>query len=148
MSVAPGPRNGPADDSPPGGGHDHGDHAPRLVRARGRPGAAMKRLLIGAHAALVVHAIRRALRQTTGFEVVGMLDGRTSLRTRLRELRPGVVVVDDMRDPAHAPGRLREVAEELPDAMAILLAAGMEGERTDEAFEAGAEAVVSKGMHA
>jgi DNA-binding NarL/FixJ family response regulator len=108
----------------------------------------VKRLLIVADHALVVQAIRRALGQTAGFDVVAMLDGRTSLRARLRELRPDVVLVDDMRDPTHAPARLREVAEELEGAMGILLAAGIDPERTEEAFDAGAEAVLCKAMHA
>ncbi len=107
----------------------------------------MKRLLIIADHSLVVHAIRLALRQTAGFQVVGFVDGRQSTRGHLIETRPDVVLVDDMQNPEHALDRLREIAAEAPDAKALLLTVRMENEWLDEAFEAGAEAAVSKSVH-
>jgi DNA-binding NarL/FixJ family response regulator len=107
----------------------------------------MKRLLIVADHSLVVHAIRLALRQTAGFQVVGFLDGRGSIRAQLLELRPDVVLVDDMQNPADATARLQEVAQVLPDAKALLLTPQMTDEVVDAAFEAGADAVLSKSIH-
>lgn len=107
----------------------------------------MKRLLIVADHSLVVHAIRLALRQTAGFKVVGFVDGRTPVGRALQEQRPDVVLVDDMQDPEHALARLREAAEEAPDSKRLLLTLRMEQQWLDEAFEAGADAVISKTVH-
>jgi DNA-binding NarL/FixJ family response regulator len=107
----------------------------------------MKRLLIVADHSLVVHAIRLALRQTAGFQVVGFLDGRVSIRAHLLELRPDVVLIDDMQNPADASARLREVADVLPDARALLLTMRMADDVLDDAFDAGADAVLSKSIH-
>jgi DNA-binding NarL/FixJ family response regulator len=107
----------------------------------------MKNLLIVADHSLVVQAIRLALRQTAGFKVVGFVDGRVSVRDQLIATRPDVVLIDDMQHPEHPIARLREVADEAPDAKALMLTMRMEDEWLDEAFEAGASAVISKGVH-
>jgi DNA-binding NarL/FixJ family response regulator len=58
-----------------------------------------------------------------------------------------VVLVDDMQQREHALARLREVAEDAPDAKALLLTVHMDDEWLDEAFDAGAGAVLSKSVH-
>jgi DNA-binding NarL/FixJ family response regulator len=88
----------------------------------------MKRLVIVADHSFVVHAIRLALRQTAGFQVVGFIDGRTPADAALTELRPDVVVVDDMQLPENAIARLREAAEHAPDAKRLLLTMRMDEE--------------------
>jgi DNA-binding NarL/FixJ family response regulator len=107
----------------------------------------MKRIMIVADHPLVVRSIRLALRQTAGFDVIGFYDGRLSVRGALTELRPDVVLIDDMQDPQNALARLREVADETPDAKSLLLTVRMDGDWLDEAFEAGAQAIVSKSVH-
>jgi DNA-binding NarL/FixJ family response regulator len=107
----------------------------------------MKRLLIVADHTLVVHAIRLALRQTAGFEVVGFVDGRQAIGAHLAETRPDVVLVDDMQDSQDALNRLREVDEFAPDAKALMLTVDMDDEWLDKAFEAGVAAVLSKSVH-
>jgi DNA-binding NarL/FixJ family response regulator len=107
----------------------------------------MKRLVIVADHSFVVHAIRLALRQTAGFQVVGFIDGRTPADAALTELRPDVVVVDDMQLPENAIARLREAAEHAPDAKRLLLTMRMDEEWLAEAFEAGADGVLSKSVH-
>ena len=107
----------------------------------------MKRLMIVADHSFVVQAIRLALRQTAGFQVVGFFDGRGSVRNALTELRPDVVLVDDMQEADNALARLREIAEDAPQAKAMLLTLQMESEWLEQAFEAGAQAVVSKTVH-
>jgi DNA-binding NarL/FixJ family response regulator len=107
----------------------------------------MKRLMIVADHSFVVQAIRLALRQTAGFQVVGFFDGRGSVRNALTELRPDVVLVDDMQETENALARLREVAEEAPQAKSMLLTLQMDPEWLEQAFEAGAQAVVSKTVH-
>jgi DNA-binding NarL/FixJ family response regulator len=107
----------------------------------------MKRLLIIADHSLVVQAIRLALRQTAGFQVVGFVDGRHPVHAQLHELRPDVVLVDDMQNPDDALARLREVAQEAPDAKALLLTTHMDDDWLDEAFDAGGHAALSKNVH-
>jgi DNA-binding NarL/FixJ family response regulator len=115
----------------------------------------MKRLIIVADHSLVAHSIRLALKQTTGFRVVGVIDGRVTARDALMDLRPDVVLVDEMHDaradgaqrPDHAFARLREAADHAPGAQRLLLTLHMDEERLNEVFEAGAHAVLSKGMH-
>jgi DNA-binding NarL/FixJ family response regulator len=107
----------------------------------------MKRLMIVADHSFVVQAIRLALRQTAGFQVVGFFDGRGSVRNALTELRPDVVLVDDMQEADNALARLREIAEDAPQAKALLLTLQMDSAWLEEAFDAGAQAVVSKTVH-
>ena len=107
----------------------------------------MKRLVIVADHSFVVHAIRLALRQTAGFQVVGFIDGRTPADAALTELRPDVVVVDDMQLPENAIARLREATEHAPTAKRLLLTMRMDEEWLSEAFEAGADGVISKSVH-
>jgi len=114
----------------------------------------MKRLLIVADHSLVAHSIRLALKQTAGFQVLGVIDGRLPAHDALAEHKPDVVLVDDMydprsdaRNPDHALARLREVAEHDPDAQRLLLTLRMNEEWIGDAFEAGANAILSKSMH-
>lgn len=107
----------------------------------------MKRLVIIADHSFVVQAIRLALRQTAGFQVVGFLDGRHPIGPHLVRLRPDVVLVDDMQDPEEALARLRDAAEDAPGAKRLLLTLAMGEEWIDDVFEAGADAVISKSIH-
>ena len=115
----------------------------------------MKRLLIVADHSLVAHSIRLALKQTAGFQVIGVIDGRDSATEALVDMRPDVVLVDDMhdprinvqRDPDHALARLREAVEHAPRAQRLLLTLRMNEGWMSEVFEAGAHAVLSKSMH-
>ncbi|MFP5365129.1 MAG: response regulator transcription factor [Thermoleophilia bacterium] len=115
----------------------------------------MKRLVIVADHSLVAHSIRLALKQTVGFEVIGVIDGRASARDALLEMRPDVILVDDMHDPRavgtrvadHAVTRLREASEHVPGAQRLLLTLRMDEGWMSEVFAAGAHAVLSKSMH-
>ena len=115
----------------------------------------MKRVLIVADHSLVAHSIRLALKQTAGFQVAAVVDGRASARDALLDTRPDVVLVDDMHDPRapqtrdrdHALGRLREASEHVPSAQRLLLTLRMDAAWMNEVFEAGAHAVLSKSMH-
>jgi DNA-binding NarL/FixJ family response regulator len=107
----------------------------------------MKRLMIVADHSFVVQAIRLALRQTAGFNVVGFFDGRNSIVEALQQLKPDVVLVDDMQETDCAMARLREINELVPDAKSLMLTLRMDSEAVDAAFAAGAHAVVSKNVH-
>jgi DNA-binding NarL/FixJ family response regulator len=107
----------------------------------------MKRLLIVADHSLVIHGIRLALRQTAGFQVAGFVDGRVSIAGALERVTPDIVLMDDMQEPEHALARLREVTAIAPDAQTVLITLRMDDAWLQEAFEAGAHAVVSKTVH-
>jgi DNA-binding NarL/FixJ family response regulator len=107
----------------------------------------MKRLLIIADHSFVVEAIRLALRQTAGFKVVGFVDGRKNAALAIRQAQPDVVLVDEMQQTSHALERLRETATEAPHAKTLLLTLQMNEAWQDEAFAAGAHAIVSKTVH-
>jgi DNA-binding NarL/FixJ family response regulator len=103
--------------------------------------------MIVADHSFVVQAIRLALRQTAGFQVVGFFDGRNSISAALQELQPDVVLVDDMQETEFAMARLREIGEETPEAKSLMLTLRMDSDALDAAFSAGAHAVVSKNVH-
>jgi len=107
----------------------------------------VKRLLIVADHSLVIHGIRLALRQTAGFQVAGFVDGRVAIAGALERVTPDIVLMDDMQEPDHALARLREVATLAPEAQTVLITLRMDDEWIQQAFDAGAHAVISKTVH-
>jgi DNA-binding NarL/FixJ family response regulator len=107
----------------------------------------MKRLVTVADHSLVLQAIRLALRQTAGFQLVGLIDGRSPAAGALAELRPDVILIDEMQTPDNAIARMREAAEHAPKAKRLLLTARMEERWVSQVFEAGADGVLSKTVH-
>ena len=107
----------------------------------------MKSLVVVADHHTVVQGIRLALRHTAGFRVVATVDGRAPVRRTLAEHRPDIVVVDEMCQRTNALARLREASEETPDAKLVLLSGTLEEPAMDDAFEAGAHAVISRQLH-
>jgi DNA-binding NarL/FixJ family response regulator len=69
------------------------------------------------------------------------------VRTHIFEHQPDVVLVDDMQDPDHAVARLREVTSIAPEAKLLFLTLTMDDDVLEEAFDAGADAVLSKTVH-
>jgi DNA-binding NarL/FixJ family response regulator len=107
----------------------------------------MQRLFIIADHSMVVQAIRLALRQTAGFQVVGFVDGRGPVVGALTQQQPDVVLVDEMQEREHALARIREVQDELPAATTLLLTQSKDGDWMEDVFAAGADAVLAKGIH-
>jgi DNA-binding NarL/FixJ family response regulator len=107
----------------------------------------MQRLLIVADHSFVAQTIRLALRQTAGFEVVGFVDGSVPTDPRVPDLRPDVVVIDDMQEPEDAIARLAELKALLPNAKRLLLTVKMDATWLEQAFDAGADAAISKTVH-
>jgi DNA-binding NarL/FixJ family response regulator len=101
----------------------------------------MKRLFIVGDDAFIVHAIRLALRFSTGVSVFGVIDGQRSVREAVREAQPDVVVVDGLRDAQTGVDHLREIREEAPNALVLLLSAPLEHPALHEVLEAGAIAM-------
>jgi DNA-binding NarL/FixJ family response regulator len=107
----------------------------------------MKRLAIIADHTCMVDALRLVLRHTSGFQLVGVFDGRRDVRPPLDQQRPDVILLDDLQDMPTAIVRLRELREVLPHAKALLLTLSLEPETISKAFQAGADAVISKAVH-
>jgi DNA-binding NarL/FixJ family response regulator len=107
----------------------------------------MKRLAIVADRTSMVDTFRLALRQTTGFKLAAVADGRHSLPGRLHDADPDVVLVDDMHDRGNSLQRIREIRAELPNAHVVFLTSEMDPNRTAEALDAGAHAIISKLIH-
>jgi DNA-binding NarL/FixJ family response regulator len=107
----------------------------------------MQRLLIVADHSFVAQTIRLALRQTAGFEVVGFVDGSVPTDPRVADLHPDVVVIDDMQEPEDAIARLGELKALLPNAKRLLLTVQMDATWLEQAFDAGADAAISKTVH-
>src|SRR4051794_2653658 len=109
--------------------------------------AVVKRLMIVADNSFAAQSIRLALRQTAGFQVVGFIDGSAPISPRVAELAPDLVVVDDTQEPADAKARLDELVSILPQAKRVFLTMRMDDEMLADAFESGADAVISKSVH-
>jgi DNA-binding NarL/FixJ family response regulator len=103
--------------------------------------------MLVADAPTVVQSIRVALRHTAGFRVVATVDGRSSARERLSELRPDVVLVDEMCQRTNALARLSESREAAPGATVVLLSGSLEAVAIEAALDAGADAVISRSLH-
>ncbi|RKQ94085.1 two-component system response regulator DesR [Solirubrobacter pauli] len=107
----------------------------------------MNRLVIVADNSFAAQSIRLALRQTAGFQVVGFIDGASEISPRVSELQADLVIVDETQDPQLALSRLRELGTLLPNAKRVYLTIRMGDEVLSEAFEAGADAIISKAVH-
>jgi DNA-binding NarL/FixJ family response regulator len=107
----------------------------------------MRNLLVVADHPMVIQAIRLALRHTAGFRVVATVDGRVSARRVLAERQPEIVLVDEMCQRTNALARAREACEEVPEAKVVLLSSGLDAAVLEDAFAAGAHAVISRQLH-
>jgi DNA-binding NarL/FixJ family response regulator len=108
----------------------------------------MKRLFIVGNDAFIVHAMRLALRYSSGINLFGVIDGRRSVRDAVREAQPDIVVVDGLDDANAGIEHLREVREEAPNALVLLLSAPLEHPALHEVIEAGAMACIASASRA
>jgi DNA-binding NarL/FixJ family response regulator len=98
----------------------------------------MKRVFIVGNDAFTVHAMRFALRYSTGVNLFGIIEGQGSLADALKEARPDVVVVDGITDAGHALENARAIRADLPEALIILVASELDDASSAQAMEAGA----------
>jgi DNA-binding NarL/FixJ family response regulator len=98
----------------------------------------MKRVFIVGNDAFTVHAMRFALRYSTGVNLFGIIEGQGSLADALKEARPDVVVVDGIPDAGHALENARAIRADLPEALIILVASELDDASSAQAMEAGA----------
>jgi DNA-binding NarL/FixJ family response regulator len=103
-----------------------------------------RRVLVVANHPGIVYAFRRVLRQTSGFTLVGYVNGHSAIGPVVVDARPDVVIVDDLGAPTDAVKRIGEVHAELPEAKVILLVPDTGLDWIEDAVCAGAHAVLSK----
>jgi DNA-binding NarL/FixJ family response regulator len=107
----------------------------------------VRRLLVIAQHPFVAEGIRLALRQTSGFRVIGFVDGRREAGDRIAGAAPDVVLVDDMHAPDLAACRIQEAVAAAPGAKVLVLTTDMSPTWQRAVFLAGADALVSKDCH-
>jgi DNA-binding NarL/FixJ family response regulator len=107
----------------------------------------MKHVVIVADDPQAVQENRFALRHATAFRVIATVDGRGSARAELARLQPELVVVNDMCQRTNVTARIREAREEAPGARIVVLSGRMDATGADDAFAAGAHAVISRSLH-
>jgi DNA-binding NarL/FixJ family response regulator len=103
-----------------------------------------RKVLVVANHPGIVYAFRRVLRQTSGFTLVGYVNGQSPIGPVLADAKPDVVIVDDLGAPTDAIKRIGEVHAELPAAKVVLLVPSTGLEWLEDAVCAGAHAVLSK----
>ena len=109
-------------------------------------GGGTRRMLVVSDQSGVVYALRRMLRQTPGFALVGFVDGREPVGTIVREAHADVVIVDDLGLPELAVRRIAEINEAAPSAKTVLLVTDTAQAWIEDAVSAGAHAVLSKSI--
>jgi DNA-binding NarL/FixJ family response regulator len=107
----------------------------------------MKHVVVIADDARAVRANRFVLRHAALLRVVATVDGRGSARAELARLDPELVLVNDMCQRTNVLARIREAVQEAPGARIVVLADHMDAATFDDAFAAGAHAVVSRTLH-
>ena len=103
-----------------------------------------RRVLVVANHPGIVYAVRRVLRQTAGFTLVGYVAGHGPIGPVVADACPDVVIVDDLGAPAEAVKRIAEVHRGLPSAKVILFVPDAGLDWLEDAVSAGAHAVLSK----
>lgn len=107
----------------------------------------MRSLVVIADDTEVIRSLRVALRSSAQCRVAATVDGRYSVRARLSEVRPDIVLVDAMCKRTNAFARLRDVREAAPAAKAVLLYDGTDARLIGDALASGAHAVLSRRLH-
>ena len=111
-----------------------------------RPTSAMKRLVIVADNSLIVEAIRRGLRQSGEFHVLGHATVGTTSAETIVGVHPDVIVVDDMHRSEVVVRLIREVKAADARVAVIVLSLSMDPGWLQQVFDAGATAAISKAI--
>jgi DNA-binding NarL/FixJ family response regulator len=107
----------------------------------------MRRVVIVADNSLIVEAIRIGFRKSGEFNLVGHADGRRTSAQTILDAQPDVVLLDDMDRSEKALELIRELAAGDQGASVIVLSMHMDPQWLEQAFDAGATAVISKSAH-
>ncbi len=108
----------------------------------------MRSLMLVVDDAATIGRVRLALRHAAGIQVAATLDGRGSIRDELSRRAPDVILVDEMCQRMNTVARLREASTESPGATLLLMADRCDDVSLQDAYGAGAHAVLSRRMPA
>jgi DNA-binding NarL/FixJ family response regulator len=108
----------------------------------------LRRMVIVADNSLVVEAIRVGLRKSGEFRLVGHADGRRTSGTTIVSVAPDVVLLDDMDQSERAIQLIDEIKAEDDHVAIIVLGMQMDPDWLGRVFDAGAQGVISKSIHA
>lgn len=87
-------------------------------------------------------ALTEAVGAVAGASIVRHVSGRTALDRALATIEPDLVVIGDLRAPAHAMARLAEARRAAPRAKIVVAGSGPGATWLADALRAGAAAVV------
>ena len=104
------------------------------------------RLLIIANDGLSAEGLRRELKHTPGFEVVGYANGRADATAAVALAAPEVVVIDEMDGGPLVLRRIREARDAVPAAKLVLVTSTMTERWLSDAAGAGVDAAVKKSL--
>jgi DNA-binding NarL/FixJ family response regulator len=97
----------------------------------------MKQALVVGTDDFLITAMRVALRHAPGVHALGVLDRGGPMREAIRDASPELVLVEAPLDTDLALSRLRELGEECPDALVLLVAAELDVEVFEDAARRG-----------
>jgi DNA-binding NarL/FixJ family response regulator len=103
----------------------------------------MNRLFVVADDASVEHATRFAQRCSGGLNFFAVTPGDGSIREAVREARPDMAVLVGIDHDETAARHVREVSDEAPSAVVLVLSTGPDGEILDEVSHAAVMACVA-----
>src|SRR5688500_4488001 len=106
----------------------------------------MKGLLVIAGQSAVVQVLRPALRHAPSLRVLGLIDGRSSARAWLAELRPALVLIDELSDSTYTLARLHETYDQLPSATRVVLVRDLDRKPVDRELASRAHALIARDM--
>lgn len=108
----------------------------------------MTSLVVIADKSSIVGKVRLASRYAAGIRVVATIDGRGSVASDLAALEPDVILVSEMCQRVNTLSRLREINACSPAATVLLLVSGHASSAHQDAFAAGAHAVLGRDVGA
>jgi DNA-binding NarL/FixJ family response regulator len=111
----------------------------------------MKRLVVVADNPMIVGAIRKGLRDSGAFQLLGYVDPRKTTAARITQAGAEVVLVDEGMDEGGASeiaiALIQTLREQNEDIKVFVLALRLQGEWIERALAAGADGAMSKAIH-
>ncbi len=105
-------------------------------------------VVIVAEQPLSGETIRHALRLARGCRVVGRLDARRPCAAEIADVRPDVVVIDEMSSRRLLLIRIREARSAAPGAKIVLVSRELAADELSEATDAGVDAAIGRTIDA
>jgi DNA-binding NarL/FixJ family response regulator len=102
------------------------------------------RVLIIAETSQAAEVIRRGLRHAPSCQVLGYANGRTACDATVAQVRPDVIVLDDLASRDATLARIGESRGAAPESKLVLLSPDMDAEWLARAASAGINAAISK----